>query len=68
VHAGGLQGDPDLAGGGLGRGDLLVAEVLGRPERVEADGVHGGHREGSTLLEVKGAIAPAAGQPRYFRA
>jgi uncharacterized protein (DUF2237 family) len=57
VHAGGLDGDPDLSGAGLRGADLLVAEVLGGPEGVEADGVHGGHPEGSTLLEVKGRPA-----------
>ncbi|GAA2048496.1 hypothetical protein GCM10009757_18390 [Streptomyces cheonanensis] len=42
MDAGGGDGDPDLAGAGLGVGDLLVTEVLGRAVGVELDGVHGG--------------------------
>lgn len=42
VYAGRGDGDADLAGAGYGVLGLFVAEVLGRSEGVEADGVHGG--------------------------
>jgi len=35
------DGDPHLAGAGHGVVDLLVAQVLGRAEGVQADGAHG---------------------------
>ncbi|BBC34302.1 hypothetical protein SGFS_055960 [Streptomyces graminofaciens] len=36
------DGDTDLAGARPGVLDLLIGEVLGRAEGVQADGVHGG--------------------------
>lgn len=58
VDAGGGDGDPDLAGAGLGVGDLLVAEVLGRAVGVELDGVHGGG-----VVLPGGPVGRSAGGP-----
>ncbi len=41
VHPGRGDRDPHLAGARDRVGDLLVGQVLGRAERVQADGVHG---------------------------
>ena len=41
VDPGRGDGDPDLPGAGLGIGDLLEAQDVGRAELVLADGVHG---------------------------
>ena len=41
VDAGSLHRHADLPRAGVEVGDLLEHEVLGRTERVEADGVHG---------------------------
>ena len=41
VDSGHRHSDPHLSGARLGIVDLLVAEVLGGPEGVEPDGVHG---------------------------
>ncbi|GGZ26991.1 hypothetical protein GCM10010343_62890 [Streptomyces avidinii] len=57
VDTGGGDGDADLAGGGNGDVRVLVGEVLGGAEGVEADGAHGGHDDhGATSsgVEVKG--------------
>lgn len=49
VHAGRRDGDADLAWSRYRVRRLLVREVLGRAEGVQADGVHGGLLVGSRL-------------------
>jgi hypothetical protein len=57
VDPGGGDPDADLAGAGVGVVDLLVDQVLGRAEGVQADGVHGG------LLALS-RVAPACNLKR----
>ena len=54
MDAGGGDGDADLALTRTRVGDLLVAEVVGGTEGVEANGVHGEDGKVSSELEVKG--------------
>jgi hypothetical protein len=64
MHAAGRHGDPNLIGCGLGVGDVLIAEVLGRAELVLANRVHsqilgsaGDHLAGSSAGEMSSLSA-----------
>jgi hypothetical protein len=60
-------GDTDLAGARPGVLDLLVGEVLGRAEGVQADGVHGGSSRGRPVLMVRLAAHGSSGAHGFGR-